>query len=131
MRKPFHSSPALRGLFLFFFVALSLLAGCGKLRRWYNSAQKEQDNPHSVTIAWAASNSQVAGYNVYRSSPPSGPVRLTVRIVSGTQYIDKTVEAGRTYTYSVTSVDFKGIESIASKDITVTVPTAVTPPAKQ
>jgi fibronectin type 3 domain-containing protein len=55
---------------------------------------------------------------------------LTNKIVSGTQYIDRNVEAGRTYTYSVTSVDFKGIESNPSANITVTVPTT-TPPAKQ
>jgi fibronectin type 3 domain-containing protein len=131
MRKPFHSSRALRILFLFSFVALTALAGCGKLRSWFTPTQKDSDNPHSVTIGWTAGSSPVAGYNVYRASPPSGPVKLTVRIVSGTQYTDRTVEAGHMYSYSVTSVDFKGIESISSSNITVTVPTTVTPPAKQ
>jgi uncharacterized protein len=110
-------------------VALSLLTGSGKLRNLY--AQKEPAKPHSVTIRWMPSVSRVAGYNVYRASPPNGPVKLTPKIVSGTQYIDKAVEAGRTYTYSVTSVDFKGAESAPSGIFTVTIPTAATPPAKQ
>jgi fibronectin type 3 domain-containing protein len=131
MRKLIHPSPALRGFLLFFFVALSVFAGCGKLRNLYAPVQKESDNPHSVTIGWSAGNSPVAGYNVYRASPPSGPVKLTLRIVSGTQYVDRTVQAGHTYSYSVTSVDIKGIESMSSANITVTVPTAAMPPAKQ
>ncbi len=129
MRRTFHSWPALRGFCLFSFAALSLLAGFGNLRSLH--AQKESDNPHSVTIDWSASNPPVAGYNVYRVSPPGAPVKLTIKIVSGTQYIDRTVEAGHTYSYTVTAVDFKGIESRPSAKITVTVPSTVTPPAKQ
>jgi fibronectin type 3 domain-containing protein len=94
-------------------------------------AQKEPEKPHSVTISWMPSVSRVAGYNVYRASPPNGPVKLTPKIVSGTHYIDKAVEAGRTYTYSVTSVDFKGAESAPSGIFTVTIPTTAAPPAKQ
>jgi fibronectin type 3 domain-containing protein len=110
-------------------VALLLLSGCGKLRSLY--AQKEPDKPHSATLNWTASVSRVAGYNVYRTSPPSGRVKLTAQIVPGTQYIDKTVEAGHTYTYAVTAVDFKGAESAPSGIFTVTIPTTATPPAKQ
>ena len=83
-----------------------------------------------MTIAWTASASPVEGYYVYRAAPPHSPVKLTVRIVQGTQYTDKTAEPGHTYSYYVTSVDFKGTESSPSGNITVTVPTAVTPPAK-
>jgi fibronectin type 3 domain-containing protein len=129
MRIPLHSRTALRGFSIFAFVALSLLSGCGKPRSLY--AQKEPDRPHSVTLNWTASVSRVAGYNVYRTSPPSGRVKLTAQIVPGTQYIDKTVEAGRTYTYSVTAVDFKGAESAPSGIFTVTIPTTATSPAKQ
>jgi hypothetical protein len=129
MKKPLHSRSALRGLSVFSFAALSLLAGCGKLRNSY--AQKEPDKPHSVTLNWKASVSRVAGYNIYRASAPGGPIKLTARIVSGTQYVDTTVEAGRTYSYSVTSVDFNGKESVPSRIITVTIPTAATQPAKQ
>jgi fibronectin type 3 domain-containing protein len=129
MRKPIHSLPGLRGFRLIAFIGLSLLAGCGKQRS--SAAQKEANNPHSATISWTASASAVAGYNVYRESPPNGPIKLTPGIVSGTQYTDKTVEGGHTYLYYVTSVDSKGVESAPSGKITVTIPTTVPPPAKQ
>src|ERR1700730_18205746 len=108
MRKSLHSRESLHRFSLLAVAALSLLAGCGKLRNSY--AQKEPEKPHSVTLNWKPSVSRVAGYNVYRASPSGGPIKLTARIVSGTQYVDTTVEAGRTYSYSVTSVDFSGKE---------------------
>ena len=129
MRKSLHSRESLHRFSLLAVAALSLLAGCGKLRNSY--AQKEPEKPHSVTLNWKPSVSRVAGYNVYRASPSGGPIKLTARIVSGTQYVDTTVEAGRTYSYSVTSVDFSGKESAPSEIITVTVPTTASQPAKQ
>jgi fibronectin type 3 domain-containing protein len=131
MRRTFHSRPALRGFCLFSFAGLSLLAGCGKKLIGEAQSPTAPVNPHSVTINWTASKSPVAGYNVYRASPPGAPIKLTVRIVSETQYIDRTVEAGRTYSYTVTAVDFNGLESKPSANITVTVPTTVTSPANQ
>jgi fibronectin type 3 domain-containing protein len=131
MRNCIHFTPGLRGFCLVSFVALSLVAGCGKKISGDTQKPAEPANPHSVTISWTASPSPVAGYNVYRSSGPSKPVRLTNGIVSGTQYTDRTVEAGKTYSYYVTSVDSKGAESQPSSKITATVPTTVTPPAKQ
>jgi fibronectin type 3 domain-containing protein len=127
--KTFHSWQVLRIFCMFSFAVLSLLAGSGTMRGLH--AQKGSDNPHSVTISWMASTSHVAGYNVYRSSPPGVPVKLTIKPVSGAQYMDKTVETGQTYSYSVTSVDFKGIKSKPSANITVTVPVSATPPAKR
>jgi fibronectin type 3 domain-containing protein len=130
MKNSIHSSLALRGFCLLFLAVLSLLAGCEKVRNWYTA--RESDNPHSVTINWTPSTSTVAGYNVYRASPPgAAPVKLTANLVSGTQYVDRTVEAGHTYSYSVKAVDAKGIESKPSEIVTVTVPKAATPPAKQ
>ena len=130
MRSHFHTSKALRGLCLFSFVALSLFVGRRELRGGNAQTQKESDNPHSVTITWTASKSQVEGYNVYRESQSRGRVKLTTNLVSGAQYTDRTVEAGHTYSYYVTSVDFKGMESSPSEKITVTVPTTAAPPAK-
>jgi len=129
MRNLVHFSPGLRGFCLFSFVALALVAGCGKKAAPQTPA--EPVNPHSVTISWVASKSQVAGYNVYRSSGSGNPVKLTNGIVLGTEYTDRTVAAGQTYSYYVTSVDFKGIESKPSGKIMATVPSTVTPPAKQ
>jgi len=129
MRKTFQSWPALRRLCPFFVVALSLLAGHGNLRNLH--AQKAAPKPHSVTIHWNADRPPVAGYNVYRASPPAAPVKLTAKPISDTQYIDRAVEAGRTYSYSVTAVDSKGRESKPSGIVTVTIPTTVPPPANQ
>lgn len=83
-------------------------------------------NPHSVTLKWTPSKSKVAGYNVYRALPKAKPVRLTDRIVLGAEYTDATVEAGRTYTYYVTSVGLTGLEGDSSKGIEVKIP-ATTP----
>jgi fibronectin type 3 domain-containing protein len=93
--------------------------------------REEPNDPHSVTLSWIASKSPVAGYNVYREFQYGGPVKLTSSVVAGTVYTDNTVAAGRTYSYFVTSVDSKGQESKPSEKVWATVPTTVTPPAKQ
>jgi TolB protein len=68
----------------------------------------------------------VAGYNVYRSTSPSGGfTKLNGALIMATEYIDTTAKAGRsspaagaasatTYYYAVTSVDTDGDESIQS-----------------
>ena len=118
MRTPFHPSTVVRSVCLLSLTAVFLFAGCGKVLGWYQQVR----HPHSVTIAWTAGASPVQGYNVYRASPPGAPVKLTAKIVTETRYVDKTVEGGRTYSYYVTSVDSKGMESGPSANITVTVP---------
>ena len=123
------SPPVLRRLFLFLLLALLILPGCGRLRRLF--ASKEPENLHSVTISWTASASPVAGYYVYRFYGLRGPDRLTNSIVPRTQFTDRTVGAGQTYSYYVTAVDSKGTESNPSEKITVTVPMTVTPPERQ
>jgi len=125
MKKSVHTSPILRTFFLFSLVALPLLAGCQKVRGLF--AHTEPGNPHSVTIGWTASKSPVAGYYVYRETQFSGPIKLTPQPVPGTQFMDKNVQAGRTYSYFVTSVDSRSLESKPSEKISVTVPTAGTP----
>ena len=61
---------------------------------------------------------------MYRASPPGGPyTKLNTAPVTGTKYEDTSVEAGRTYSYKVTAVDAKNVESRASGDIVATVPT--------
>jgi len=114
-----------------FLALIFLLSGCGRLHSRDLQTETSNNNPHSATISWAPSASPVAGYNVYRTSPPGGPVKLTPKIISATQYTDRTVEAGHTYIYFVTSVDSRGMESSPSMKATVTIPTTVTPPAQQ
>ena len=128
MTRIFHPRLALHHFCIFSFAVLSLLAGGTGLTNVH--AQNGSDKPHSVTITWNASSSPVAGYNVYRTSPPGAPVKLTKKIVAATQYIDRTVQAGQTYSYSVTAVDIKGVESAPSGIITVTIPSDGAPPAK-
>jgi fibronectin type 3 domain-containing protein len=41
---------------------------------------------------------------------------------SAVVYVDSTVVSGATYSYEVKSVDAGGVESIASNQITVTIP---------
>ena len=131
MRRPLHSSPALRCFCLFALAALSLFAGYGKQLSWYTHAQEKSDSAHSVIITWTASKSSIAGYNVYRFSPSGEPIKISKGIVSETRYVDKSVEPGRTYSYFVKSVDSKGIESKPSKTIIVTVPTSLSPPVNR
>jgi fibronectin type 3 domain-containing protein len=106
----------------FFFAAAALvLTGCGKKGA---AGQDGQDGRHSVTLSWAASTSPVAGYYVYRTSPPNKNYnKLTPEPLTPTQYTDTAVEAGHTYTYYVTAVDSKKMESPASKVVSAIVPT--------
>ncbi len=117
----FQSVASRRAVFFLILAAISLAAGCGK-----------KNSAHSVTISWSPSNSPIVGYNVYRSStPPGGFVKLINATITETRYVDRNVEAGRTYAYYVTSVDSRGIESKASDTITATVPTSSRPPSNQ
>lgn len=128
MRRSTHFPADLRGWLLISVATLSLWAGC-RGQRDPAAAQAQNKNPHSVTISWVPSKSAVAGYNVYRASASGKIVRLTNGIITETTYTDHTVDGGQTYSYYVTSVDSKGVESKPSDKITATVPATVTPPA--
>jgi len=131
MIETLHPRWATRAIWLFCLVQLGVFAGCEKKQPAAVSPTPMPPvavNPHSVRITWTASASKVAGYNVYRSSPPEKPVKLTDGIVLGTEYTDNTVQAGRKYVYFVTSVDLTGLEGISSKGIEVKVPTTVDTP---
>ena len=51
---------------------------------------------------------------------------LSARPVAANQFIDATAEAGHTYFYYVTSVDSKGLESVASNLVLAAVPQTFT-----
>jgi fibronectin type 3 domain-containing protein len=90
-----------------------LLVGCEKLFA----------KQHSVTISWSASKSPVVGYYVYRRSTSNGPSqKLTPQPIAGTRYVDPTVEGGQTYTYFVTAVNSKGLQSTPSSTVVATIP---------
>ena len=135
MPARFYSRSALRATLLFSFVALLPLSACGKRQKpqvVYRQGTPQPVNPHFVTITWTASTSKVFGYNVYRSSGAAKSQKIekiTDGIVFGTQYTDHTAIGGQTYTYYVTAVDFKGLESKPSAKFTVTVPTTIASPS--
>jgi fibronectin type 3 domain-containing protein len=80
----------------------------------------------AVHLAWNPSPEEdVAGYLVYRASPPGGPyVRLTPAPLRAAVYTDRAVAQGQTYSYVVTAVDRakRPNESARSNAATATVP---------
>jgi hypothetical protein len=77
---------------------------------------------YTVNLSWDASTSQVAGYNVYRSSSLSGTYsKINPTLEASTSYTDNTVASGATYYYDVTSVNSSGVESSPCTPVKVTV----------
>jgi fibronectin type 3 domain-containing protein len=100
-------------------VALFLsLSACNK-----NTAEViTSGQAHSVTLKWTASKSAIAGYRIYRSSQPNTPPGvLAVTSSKETEYVDKSVEAGKTYYYLIKAFDAAGRESTAVT-ISATIP---------
>jgi len=78
---------------------------------------------HSVSLFWGETGSQIAGYNVYRSTVSNGPyTQIDGALVGSTSYTDGTVASGTTYFYVVTAVGTNGVESPYSNQTQVTVP---------
>lgn len=78
---------------------------------------------HSVSLAWTADTTTVAGYNVYRSSVSGGPyTKLNSSAVTAAQYTDSTVQGGQTDYYVVTAVSSTGAESADSAQVTAVIP---------
>ena len=68
-----------------------------------------------VSLAWAANTeSDLAGYNVYRVAPGGSAVRLNGALVTALSFNDTTAVAGVAYTYRVTAVDAAAHESAAA-----------------
>lgn len=75
-----------------------------------------------VNLLWDQSPSAVAGYNLYRSRTSGGAyAKLNFSLILGTNFTDRTVQAGSTYFYVATAVDAEGIESIFSNELQVQV----------
>jgi pyruvate dehydrogenase E2 component (dihydrolipoamide acetyltransferase) len=88
---------------------------------------------NSVSLTWSAnSESDLAGYNVYRST--TSPVALVAPLNGATAlvnpaYLDSTAQSGTTYFYVVTAIDAGGNSSTASAEVSAT-PSAPAPPAQ-
>lgn len=93
--------------------------------------------PGPVTLAAAApgrisvffpanTETDVAGYNIYRSADPNLPkdkwTKLNRELLTKTTFLDENVESGKTYYYYVTAVDHVGNVSVASNVTSETVP---------
>jgi Abnormal spindle-like microcephaly-assoc'd, ASPM-SPD-2-Hydin/Protein of unknown function (DUF1573) len=80
---------------------------------------------HSVELKWEESLTNVAGYNIYRSSEADGSfTKLEASPVTGASYTDMGLAAGHTYIYLIKAVDANNVESADSEQIRVTVPEA-------
>jgi hypothetical protein len=80
---------------------------------------------HSVDLSWDAPTSSpdpVVGYNIYRSTADGAFVLLNSLPDSAIVYVDNSVVSGDSYSYTVKSVDSAGVESVASNQITATIP---------
>jgi hypothetical protein len=78
---------------------------------------------HYVALSWSDASTQIAGYNVYRSTVSGGPYTQINGALDGTtSYTDSTVASGTTYYYTVTAVGTNGAESAYSNQTTVAVP---------
>ncbi|MFZ0638654.1 MAG: hypothetical protein WA020_04105 [Candidatus Acidiferrales bacterium] len=79
-----------------------------------------------VDLSWAiSSESDLLGYNVYRSDSESGSgTRVNATPLATPAFRDDSVVAGTQYFYRVTAIDRAGNESAPSAPVAVTVPTA-------
>jgi hypothetical protein len=76
-----------------------------------------------IDLIWApVTDLDFAGYNVYRHEPGSPPETLNAEPLKTPTYRDAAVTSGKTYSYSVSSVDLRGNESAQSVEASERVP---------
>ena len=79
----------------------------------------------SVDLTWAPdTDSDLAGYNVYRREENGPWTRINSALLATPAYRDGNVAAGRTYFYAITAVDVHGNESVRSPETEETVPSS-------
>jgi len=78
----------------------------------------------TVSLSWAANTeTDLAGYNIYRSTTPGVPLTSPINggtLVSGTTYTDTGRANGQIYYYVITAVDTGGNQSGASNEVNAT-----------
>ncbi|MFZ0283933.1 MAG: choice-of-anchor D domain-containing protein [Terriglobales bacterium] len=81
------------------------------------------DLQHSVDLTWNDGDSQVAGYNVYRSTQPNPPFsKINSVLDPNATYTDNSVATGQTYYYATTAVNYVGEESSYSNVVQAVIP---------
>jgi hypothetical protein len=80
---------------------------------------------HSAALTWtASSSSNIAGYNIYRSTTSGGSyTKVNTSVIVPTNYTDNSVQAGQTYFYVTTAVDANNNESSYSNQVQAAIPT--------
>lgn len=85
--------------------------------------------PHTATLSWCPSSSQVIGYNVYRSTTSGSGYQLLSFVASTAStcstpitFVDSNVISGQTYYWVVTAVNAGGTESTYSNEASATIP---------
>jgi len=87
------------------------------------AAYSGQGQKPFIDLIWApVTNSDLAGYNVYRSEANGSAIKLNSELVKSPSYRDGTVTSGKTYTYWVSSVDVRKNESQRSEPASETAP---------
>ncbi len=76
-----------------------------------------------IDLIWApVADMDLAGYNVYRHERGAPPVKVNAELIKTPAYRDTDVRSGKTYLYSVSSVDLRGNESARSEEASESVP---------
>jgi hypothetical protein len=76
-----------------------------------------------IDITWTANTeTDLAGYNVYRHLENEQPVKINSDLVKTPRFADAGVQPGMKYFYSVSAVDVRGNESGKSEETSETVP---------
>jgi hypothetical protein len=76
-----------------------------------------------VDLSWnAGTESDMAGYNIYRTEDGGAPVKINIELVKTPAFRDMNVQSGHRYFYSLTAVDLRGNESARSAVANETVP---------
>jgi hypothetical protein len=83
-----------------------------------------ENGPQSfIDLVWSPnSESDLAGYNVFRHEEGAEAVQINSQLVKTPAYRDLTVQAGRKYFYSVSAVDVRGNQSGRSREASESVP---------
>lgn len=76
-----------------------------------------------IDLTWAPNTeSDVAGYNVWRTTSTGEPQRINTELVKTPSFRDENVAEGQTYIYAVSAVDLRGNESSRSETTSESVP---------
>jgi hypothetical protein len=76
-----------------------------------------------IDLVWTPnSESDLAGYNIYRHEQGTEPTKLNSELVKAPAFRDPQVVSGHQYFYSITALDVRGNESPHSEEASETVP---------